>query len=352
MPRTAVSIGSHEMTYYYWDEVNDNLFGEEDENGEVSASYTHEPGLYGELIAQERDGETRYYNYDGLGNTVELTDENQNVTDTYEYSAFGEEVARTGTTENSFRYKGAMGYYTNSDTNDIYVRARTYEPRVARWLSFDPLEFSDGVNRYEYASNSPVNFIDANGLLALKMHFGPIARLRCDLLASLISSFLDTPEEKEFFLWYTSPLTTGKDRNLGCSEVVGIINGSTVGGQPTSVHQGLDDALSVCRQLGGGPHSVQGVASSGNPYRAALGSYTLRITVTCVGCCADVLIEVEDTYDFNILGAKRKLSAQLKTMGVQLSQIAAKCIWIPYKISGRCAFIHCPAFLDPNEPVV
>ena len=168
------------MTYYYWDEVNDNLFGEEDENGEVIASYTHEPGRYGELIAQERDGETRYYNYDGLGNTSELTDENQNVTDTYEYSAFGEEVERTGTTENPFGYKGALGYYTNSGTSDVYVRARTFEPTIGRWLSLDPLVLLD---RYRYVHNNPANSVDPSGLITA-----------CCPFSTDVCNILDKPE--------------------------------------------------------------------------------------------------------------------------------------------------------------
>ncbi|HUG67902.1 MAG TPA: RHS repeat-associated core domain-containing protein [Pirellulaceae bacterium] len=155
------------MTYYYWDEVNDNVFAEEDENGEVVAEYLHEPGLHGKLIAQQRGDDLRYYNYDGLGNTVELTDENGDVTDTYEYSAFGEEIARTGTTVNPFGYKGALGYYTNSDTNDIYVRARAYEPTIARWLSQDPVWPQDGRNEYSYVKNDPVNIKDPSGLMSV-----------------------------------------------------------------------------------------------------------------------------------------------------------------------------------------
>ena len=152
------------MTYYYWDFDTDNVFLEEDENGNVIAAYTQEPELYGELIAQERDGQVRYYNFDGQGSTRELTDENGDVTDTFTYTAFGEEVKRTGATANPFRYKGAMGYYTNSDTNDCYVRARTYEPTIARWLSLDPLTLNDARNRYIYASNSPIDQNDASGL--------------------------------------------------------------------------------------------------------------------------------------------------------------------------------------------
>ena len=47
-----------------------------------------------------------------------------------------------------FGYKGAVGYYTDSDTENIYVRARTYQPIIGRWLSMDPLEFVDGTSLY------------------------------------------------------------------------------------------------------------------------------------------------------------------------------------------------------------
>jgi hypothetical protein len=140
------------MTYYYWDFDTDNVFLEEDENGNVLAEYKHEPGRYGGLIAQERDGQVRYYNFDGQGSTRELTDENGAVTDTYTYTAFGEEIAHTGTTDTPFRYGGALGYYTDNDPNGIYVRERVYEPTNGRWLS--P---SDSGERREYtpAKESP-----------------------------------------------------------------------------------------------------------------------------------------------------------------------------------------------------
>ena len=151
-------------TTYYWDEIDDNVCCEEDENGEITASYTHEPGLYGEVIAQKRGDEVRYFNFDGEGNTSELTDDDENVTDTFEYSAFGEEVARVGTTENPFGYKGALGYYTNGKTNDLYIRARTYEPMIGRWLSRDPLWPLDGSDPYPYLLSNPINYIDPSGL--------------------------------------------------------------------------------------------------------------------------------------------------------------------------------------------
>ena len=136
------------VTNFIWNELTDNVMFETDENDVVTVSYTNLPERYGELLSQKRSGVTSYFHYDGDHSTRQLTDENQNVTDTFIYSAFGEEVARTGVTTNPFGYKGEVGYYTNPETNDIYVRARTYQPATGRWLSMDPLGFVDGPNLY------------------------------------------------------------------------------------------------------------------------------------------------------------------------------------------------------------
>jgi len=55
-----------------------------------------------------------------------------------------------------------VGYYTNEETDDVYVRARTYEPVMGCWLSADPLGFIDGANLYK-AYFVP-NGIDPSGL--------------------------------------------------------------------------------------------------------------------------------------------------------------------------------------------
>jgi|GEM_PF-4277883 len=134
------------VTNYIWDELSDNVLIETDENNVPTAEYTHWPEQFGELISQKRSGVTSYYHYDGAHSTRLLTDDSGAITDTYIFSAYGELVARTGTTTNPFGYKGAVGYYTNAATNDIYVRARSYQPVTGRWLSMDPLGFVDGPN--------------------------------------------------------------------------------------------------------------------------------------------------------------------------------------------------------------
>ena len=74
-------------TTYVWDELSDNVI-EEYEDGVLSVSYDHEPGLYGNLLSQNRSGVTSYYHYDGRGDTVALTDDSGTVTDTKEYDAW------------------------------------------------------------------------------------------------------------------------------------------------------------------------------------------------------------------------------------------------------------------------
>jgi len=133
---------------FIWDELSDNVLLETDENDVVTAAYHQRPEQFGELLSQTRSGVDRFFHFDGQHSTSDLTASNQKVTDTFSYTAYGEEVARTGTTTNPFGYKGAVGYYTNEETNDVYVRNRTYEPVMGRWLSRDPLGFIDGSNLY------------------------------------------------------------------------------------------------------------------------------------------------------------------------------------------------------------
>lgn len=147
-------------TTYVWDELSDNVI-EEYEDGVLSVSYTHEPGLYGNLLSQNRNGVTSYHHYDGRGDTVALTDDAGNVTDTKEYDAWGNVIASTGSTVTSYHFIGQSGYQTDPSTALVCVRARMYQPTAERWFSADPFDFEES---YRYSWNSPVQRIDPSGL--------------------------------------------------------------------------------------------------------------------------------------------------------------------------------------------
>ena len=149
-------------TTYFWDEVTDNVIMESDDAGNVT-TYTHTPELHGKVLSQNRNGVKSYYHYDGQGNVRQVTDSAGNVTDEATYTALGETVSKTGSTMNPWGYKGALGYYTNPTTDDLYVRARTLEPSLGRWMSEDPIGFVDGPNLYVYVMNSPIDLFDPSG---------------------------------------------------------------------------------------------------------------------------------------------------------------------------------------------
>lgn len=122
-------------TNFFWDPIEDNIVQERDETGTITAEYATEPYLYGNLISQNRGGVDSQYHFDPQGSTLALTDDNQNVTDTYAYSAFGEVTEKTGSTGNPFQFIGRRGCYTGSMTATCDLRGRDYLPNVGRWLS-------------------------------------------------------------------------------------------------------------------------------------------------------------------------------------------------------------------------
>jgi len=57
----------------------------------VQAHYTDFPGAWGGLVSMRQGGASRFFAFDPSQNTRALTDGSGNVTDTYVYTAFGEE---------------------------------------------------------------------------------------------------------------------------------------------------------------------------------------------------------------------------------------------------------------------
>jgi hypothetical protein len=67
-------------THFFWDPVEDNIIQERDDTGAVTADYTTEPYLYGDLISQCRSGTSRFHCFDNQGSTRALTDSSGTVT--------------------------------------------------------------------------------------------------------------------------------------------------------------------------------------------------------------------------------------------------------------------------------
>ncbi|NEQ99519.1 MAG: RHS repeat-associated core domain-containing protein, partial [Cyanothece sp. SIO2G6] len=123
--------------------------------------------VYGhDLIAQQRGTATNFYQVDGLGSTRVLTDEDGNVTDTYDYEAFGKLIDSSGESDNHYRFAGEQFDQT---LGDYYLRDRFYDQHTGRFLRRDVYEGSVeqpmSLHKYMYVHADPVNGIDPSGFL-------------------------------------------------------------------------------------------------------------------------------------------------------------------------------------------
>lgn len=138
-------------TTHIWDGAN--MVAEANGAG-ITAKYYRGNGL----IKQTANGTDSYYQFDGHGDTVQLTSASGTVTRDYRYDAFGSQLQEPTTDANPFRYAGE---YWDAETGNIYLRARYYDPGVGRFISEDPIR--DGMNWYVYCGGNPVSRWDPTG---------------------------------------------------------------------------------------------------------------------------------------------------------------------------------------------
>lgn len=136
------------------------VLAEADASGATYATYAHAHGVVG---LEAPDG-VRYALGDGSRSVRHLADESGDVTDAYDYDAFGARTQRTGSSFNPYGYQGE---YLDEATGLYYLRARWLDAAEGRFLSVDPapavVSEPTTWNRYLYAGGDPVNNIDPSG---------------------------------------------------------------------------------------------------------------------------------------------------------------------------------------------
>ncbi len=122
-----------------------------------------------DLLCMEQDTatgwKTSFYGYDGHGNVRQLFDiDGAVVTDTYDYDAFGNLIAKTGSTDNDYLYTGEqfdphLGLY--------HLRARYNNVATGRFWTMDEYEGDPQepatLHKYLYTHANPINFVDPSG---------------------------------------------------------------------------------------------------------------------------------------------------------------------------------------------
>jgi RHS repeat-associated protein len=174
--KTVTTSTNTVTTYYLVDELNPTGYPQVLEE-HVSIDY--QPATLNctytwghALLSQDRlTGVTwaeSYYGFDGQGSVRYLTDGAGNVTDSYDYDAFGNLTSWTGTTVNTYRYQGEQ---YDEDLRLYYLRARYADPDRGRFWTMDSFEGfgSDpaSLHKYSFNHNDPVNRRDPSGHFSL-----------------------------------------------------------------------------------------------------------------------------------------------------------------------------------------
>ena len=139
--------------------------------GEFLSAYVHSDGIDDPLLMvtdYDKDGQLNVLSFlkDHLGSVKLITNENREVVEEINYSAYGEtQIKLRG--QNKSRV-GNNFYYTGREmepeTGDYYYRARYYDPYSQKFLSEDPASFGGGdTNLYRYVFNQPLILTDPYG---------------------------------------------------------------------------------------------------------------------------------------------------------------------------------------------
>jgi RHS repeat-associated protein len=133
-------------------------------------NYIYGPG--GLPIEQISATTTLYLHHDQQGSTRLLTSSTGAKEATFTYDAYGNKTGSTGTSTAPLGYDAQ---YTSTDTGLIDLRARTYDPATAQFLSVDP-EVETTATVYGYAANDPVNRSDPSGRCVFDRNLHPTVR--------------------------------------------------------------------------------------------------------------------------------------------------------------------------------
>lgn len=133
-------------------------------NGSVTRTYAYGRQRISEDQLVSGSWTPSFYGYDGHGNARFLANPAGAITDTYQFDAFGAQIATTGTTPNPYLFSGER---FDSNLNLYHLRARYYNMLTGRFETMDPAagKITDPatLHKYVYTKNNPVNAIDPSG---------------------------------------------------------------------------------------------------------------------------------------------------------------------------------------------
>ncbi|MFC3150957.1 RHS repeat-associated core domain-containing protein [Litoribrevibacter euphylliae] len=116
------------------------------------------------LISLTTPTDSQYYHFATLGTTANLSDANGNVAKSYRTDPYGEITHQEGASVNRQVF---TGHEHDDETGLIYMKARFYDPDMARFITQDSYLGQPGtppsLHRYLYAYGNPTVWVDPTG---------------------------------------------------------------------------------------------------------------------------------------------------------------------------------------------
>jgi RHS repeat-associated protein len=165
-------------TRYVLDGGNVRL--ELDQAGQLLAANTH-AGV-DRLLVRDQGGAQLFYQSDGVGSSVALTDATGAVVERYRYTAFGvvealnpDFSAKTGNVPTQPFTFTSREWEPESEL--YFYRNRFYSATMGRFVNRDPFGETGGINLYAYVGNDSINLTDPFGLGSEGLHWGFVINL-------------------------------------------------------------------------------------------------------------------------------------------------------------------------------
>jgi RHS repeat-associated protein len=156
----------------YWPGPSGEVLAETSLTGTINEEYVY---FNNSRIARvdRPSGGVHYYFPDQLGSASIITDASGNIQETYYYYPYGGLVSSTGSDPNNYKFTGKE---RDTESGLDNFGARHNASALGRFMSIDPSRLSidrsnpQSWNRYSYAYNDPLKFVDHNGKWPTKIH--------------------------------------------------------------------------------------------------------------------------------------------------------------------------------------
>ncbi|BCJ95506.1 hypothetical protein acsn021_30750 [Anaerocolumna cellulosilytica] len=135
------------------------VLAEQDESNQTTNRIVLGYGIIASDSLKQEGNAYQYFHWNEHGDTEYITGEDGQVLNRYGYDAFGSLTTAEEIVRNRYTYNGEQ---YDAITSQYYLRARFYNPQVARFTQEDVYR-GDGLNLYAYCANNPVMYEDTSG---------------------------------------------------------------------------------------------------------------------------------------------------------------------------------------------